>query len=83
MQSRGRLKTGITDSVSLHTQTINVLSDYLFEEPAISDLRWLHEASLPSLFQFGKDISEVEAEINRIENQRLVQYYEASWHQWE
>jgi spermidine synthase len=45
-------------------------------------LRWLDDATMPSLFVFGRDMSEVPVEINRLNNQALVQYYEREWQRW-
>ena len=45
-----------------------------------SDLKFLTADLAPSLFHFPKDMSPVEAEVNRLNNQVLVQYYEAEWH---
>lgn len=46
------------------------------------NLRFLDEATMPSLFQFSKDMSEVPAEVNRLNNQVLVRYYEEEWRRW-
>jgi spermidine synthase len=43
-------------------------------------LKFLTADLAPSLFHFPKDMSPVEAEVNRLNNQVLVQYYEAEWH---
>ena len=52
-----------------------------FEPPrsVLPGLRFLSDAVLPGLFQFGPDVSRVPAEVNRLDNQVLVQYYEAEW----
>ncbi len=52
-----------------------------FEAPSrvLPGLRFLSPALLPALFAFGPDISRVPAEVNRLDNQILVQYYEAEW----
>ncbi len=42
-------------------------------------LRFLSDAVLPTLFEFGPDLAPVPAEVNRLDNQVLVQYYEAEW----
>jgi spermidine synthase len=44
------------------------------------NLKFLSSEETPSLFHFPKDMSPVEAEVNRLNNQVLVQYYEAEWH---
>ena len=45
-------------------------------------LRFLTEPTMASLFDFPRDMSEVEAEVNRLNNQILVQYYGAEWSRW-
>jgi spermidine synthase len=52
-----------------------------FEPPAAvpPGLRFLSPAVLPGLFAFGPDLARVPAEVNRLDNQILVQYYEAEW----
>ena len=42
-------------------------------------LRFLSADTAPSLFQFPKDMQPVDAEVNRLNNQALVHYYEAEW----
>lgn len=44
-----------------------------------NDLRFLDATVLPTLFQFSKDIGPVETEINRLDNQVLVRYYDEDW----
>ena len=44
------------------------------------NLKFLTPETAPSLFHFPKDMAPVEAEVNRLNNQVLVQYYEAEWH---
>ena len=44
--------------------------------------RFLTPALPPSLFEFPKDMARVEAEVNRLNNQVLVQYYEREWRRW-
>jgi spermidine synthase len=46
----------------------------------LPDLKFLTRELAPSLFHFPKDMAPVEAEVNRLNNQVLVQYYEAEWH---
>jgi spermidine synthase len=45
-------------------------------------LRYLDEATLASLFVLGPDMAPVEAEVNRLNNQALVHYYEEEWRAW-
>ena len=55
-----------------------------FDPPASvpAGLRYLDDATLATLFVFGPDLAEVEAEINRLNNQALVGYYEEEWRRW-
>jgi spermidine synthase len=45
-------------------------------------LRYLNEAVLPSLFVFPEDMSRVPTEVNRLDNQILVSYYDREWKRW-
>ena len=42
----------------------------------------LDDATLASLFVLGPDMARVEAEVNRLDNQALVRYYEDEWRRW-
>jgi spermidine synthase len=55
-----------------------------FETPSrvIPGLRSLDERTLASLFVLGPDMAPVEAEVNRLDNQALVRYYEDEWSRW-
>jgi spermidine synthase len=44
-----------------------------------SDLRFLTTSNLPSLFDFPRDMDRVEVEVNRLNDQVLVRYYEREW----
>ncbi len=48
-------------------------------------LRFLNESTLKAMFEFSRDISETseEIEINRLDNQVLVKYYEEEWRKFE
>jgi spermidine synthase len=46
------------------------------------ELKYLTPELLPTLFVFGADMDRVPAEVNRLDNQVLVQYYEAEWKRW-
>ena len=37
---------------------------------------------IASLFVLGPDMSKVETEVNRLDNQVLVRYYEDEWRRW-
>ncbi len=57
-----------------------------FEAPAKAPgiaLRYLDDATLASLFVMPFDAREVPGEINRLDNQMLVRYYESEWRRWE
>ncbi|MHB8419878.1 MAG: polyamine aminopropyltransferase [Myxococcales bacterium] len=59
--------------------------DRPFEPPARLahvPLRYLNDSFLPTLFVFPSDMSRVPAEVNRLDNQVLVQYYEREWKRW-
>ena len=43
------------------------------------DLRFVTATQLPSMFEFPPDMAPVEAEVNRLNNQALVHYYEREW----
>ena len=45
------------------------------------DLKFLKEEEYFRLFQFAKDMEEVDTEINRLDNQVLVRYYDEEWKQ--
>lgn len=48
-----------------------------------SQLRFLDRQSLVGLFQFPLDVRRVETELNRLDNQALVRYYDSEWRRWE
>jgi spermidine synthase len=45
-------------------------------------LRFLNDRTLQALFDFPVDFGPVPAEINRLDNQMLVRYYEVEWKNW-
>ena len=45
-------------------------------------LRFVSDETLPTLFALAPDMQRVPAEVNRLDNQVLVQYYEAEWRRW-
>ena len=45
-------------------------------------LRFLQPSLIPSLFSFDQDTKESPVEINHLEDQALIQYYEKSWERW-
>jgi spermidine synthase len=46
-------------------------------------LRFLNAAALASMFEFPADMGPLDVEINRLDNQRLVHYYEDEWRRWQ
>jgi spermidine synthase len=50
--------------------------------PAVA-LRYLNDAALAAMFQFSTDIGPLPVEINQLDNQALVRYYEKEWRRWE
>lgn len=51
--------------------------------PGQSALRFLNGESMQALFLLSSDMSETaEAEVNRLDNQILVHYYEKEWRRW-
>jgi spermidine synthase len=45
-------------------------------------LRSLDDASMRSLFVIPPDLGPVDVDVNRLDNQSLVHYYEAEWRKW-
>ena len=57
-----------------------------FEVPAHAPpvaLKFLDDASLPAMFMLSADLGPVPVEVNRLDNQALVRYYEAEWRRYE
>ncbi len=50
--------------------------------PLPEGLKFLSDDTMPTLFHFPKDMDEVPAEVNRLNNQVLVHYYEEEWRRW-
>ncbi len=46
------------------------------------NLRYLNDEMLPGLFVFGKDVSRIDVEGNRLNSQVLVRYYTEDWKEW-
>ncbi|HTE50513.1 MAG TPA: polyamine aminopropyltransferase [Kofleriaceae bacterium] len=46
-------------------------------------LRYLDDSALAVLFDFPADMAPVDVEINQLDNQMLVRYYEGEWRRWE
>lgn len=47
------------------------------------DLRYLNEPALVAMFELPRDMGPVPVEINQLDNQALVRYYEREWRRWE
>jgi spermidine synthase len=57
-----------------------------FEVPARApsvELKFLDDQALPAMFMLSADLGPVEVEVNRLDNQSLVRYYEAEWRRFE
>lgn len=46
-------------------------------------LRFLNGDALAAMQQFPADMGPLDVEINRLDNQRLVRYYESEWRRWQ
>jgi len=51
--------------------------------PQKTDLRFLDDTSMSAMFALSADLAPVPVEINRLDNQALVRYYEAEWRRYE
>ncbi len=49
-------------------------------DPAIKNLRFLNNDVLENLFLLPVDLQPVEVDVNRLDNQSLVRYYDEEWH---
>ena len=58
---------------------IGSMRPYVMPTQYLENLKFLNGAIAPSFFHFPKDMQPVETEINRLNNQILVQYYESEW----
>jgi len=57
-----------------------------FERPAHVPslaLRFLNDAALAAMFELPADMTPVAVEVNQLDNQALVRYYEKEWRRWE
>jgi spermidine synthase len=45
----------------------------------VEKLKFLSVDTAPSMFQFPKDMEPLDVEVNKLNNQALVQYYESEW----
>jgi spermidine synthase len=49
----------------------------------IEGLKFLDEPALAAMFMLSADLGPVPVEVNRLDNQSLVRYYEAEWRRYE
>jgi spermidine synthase len=54
---------------------------YRFPEKFVEGLKFINGDTLKQMFQFPKDMSKVKTEVNRLNNQILVHYFEEEWSQ--
>jgi spermidine synthase len=56
-----------------------------FDPPAHapSGLSFLDDAAMASLFVLPRDLGPIDVDVNRLDNQSLVRYYEAEWHRFQ
>jgi spermidine synthase len=59
------------------------LSDFQAPSAAPAGLKFLDDAAMKALFVLPADIAAVPVEINRLDNQALVRYYESEWKRYE
>ncbi len=57
-------------------------SERPYVRPLPAGLRFLDQPTLSALKAFSPDMSRVPVEVNRLNNQALVQYYEDEWARW-
>ena len=49
-------------------------------DPSITGLRFLTDEAMRAMFELPGDIRRVDTEVNRLDNQILVRYYDEEWH---
>jgi spermidine synthase len=54
---------------------------YSVPQVSLPDLKFVSTALLPGFFEFPPDMSRVDTEVNHLNNQMLVRYYESEWHE--
>lgn len=59
------------------------VGDFEIPKQSPKDLRFLNDETLASLFILSADTTEVPVEINRLDNQVLVRYYESEWRRYQ
>jgi spermidine synthase len=55
-----------------------------FDPPEVAPggLRYLNDATMAAMFVIPSDLAPLEVEVNRLDNQALVRYYDAEWKRW-
>ncbi|MDX2286061.1 MAG: polyamine aminopropyltransferase [Bacteroidia bacterium] len=61
---------------------VETIRQRLFNPQQPMALRYLTPEQVQALFVFDGDMRSRPAELNRLDNQQLVRYYEASWNRW-
>ena len=46
-------------------------------------LRFLNREALAAMFELPTDMGPLDVEVNRLDNQQLVHYYESEWRRWQ
>jgi spermidine synthase len=60
-------------------ESIKRIQQFLFEKNTNIRFKFLNKEIVPALFVFDEDWKETKTEINTLDTQKLVQYYEKSW----
>jgi len=58
-------------------------SDFEIPRHPPAGLKFLDDQTLAAMFTLSKDIEPVPVEVNRLDNQVLVRYYEGEWKRFE
>jgi len=56
-------------------------ASYVLPAVSMAGLKFVNSELLPGFFQFPADMNRVDSEVNRLNNQVLVRYYESEWHE--
>lgn len=72
----------VADYQKFREEVVESVRHHLEESPDSIDYRFLKPEIIDGLFSFEKDIEYQEVDINQIDNQALVRYYENSWDNW-
>jgi spermidine synthase len=57
-------------------------SDFEPPQAAPQGLRYLNDATMAAMFVIPVDLAPLDVEVNRLDNQALVRYYDAEWKRW-